>query len=187
MSIRAACILVLAALLPSAHGQEIWRQVTEDGDIRYADRPFAGAEPVVLSGSSRWNPAAPPPPPPAGETAQRSHNAPPPDAAPGNGAELALLRPAAEQTVWGAGGELKVSLAGDLELPPGGRLLLELDGAEAEWLGEPPEIIVNSVWRGEHRLRARLVDAEGRPLASTPEVRFYKREPAVANPPATSP
>lgn len=185
MSIRAACILVLAALLPSAHGQEIWRQVTEDGDIRYAGRPFAGAEPVVLSGSSRWNPAAPPPP--AGETAQRSHNAPPPDAAPGNGAELALLRPAAEQTVWGAGGELKVSLAGDLELPPGGRLLLELDGAEAEWLGEPPEIIVNSVWRGEHRLRARLVDAEGRPLASTPEVRFYKREPAVANPSATSP
>lgn len=185
MSTRAARILLLAALLPSAQGQEIWRQVTESGDIRYADRPFAGAEPVALSGSSRWAPAAPPPP--AGEATQRKQNAPPPGAAPGSGPELTLLQPAAEQTVWGVGGELTVSLAGDLELPPGGRLLLELDGAEAGWRGNPPEVILNSVWRGEHRLRARLVDAEGRELASTPEIRFYKREPAVANPPATSP
>ena len=185
MSIRAARILLLAALLPSAQGQEVWRQVTEDGDIRYAGRPFAGAESVALSESSRWTPVTPQAP--AGEAAQRGRDSPPLDTAPPAGVELALLRPAAEQTVWGVGGEITVRLAGDLELPPGGRLLLELDGDEAQWRGNPPEIVLNSVWRGEHRLRARLVDAEGRELASTPEIRFYKREPAVVNPTATLP
>lgn len=185
MSIRAARIFLLAALLPSAQGQEVWRQVTEDGDIRYADRPFAGAEAVSLSVSPRWTPAAPPAP--AEDATQSERDSRPPDAAAGSEVELALLRPAAEQTVWGAGGELAVSLAGELEPPPGGRLLLELDGAEAEWRGNPPEIVLNSVWRGEHRLRARLVDAKGRELASTPEIRFYKREPAAANPSATFP
>lgn len=177
MNIRAAGLCLLAVLLPSAQGQEIWREVTENGDVRYADRPFAGAVAVALPGSSRWTGGTMP----AREEDDRD-TPKPPDAPGGNGQELLLLRPAAEETVWGAGGELEVTLAGDFELQTGSRLLLDLDGVEAEWRGKPPQVRLNAVWRGEHRLRARVLDAEGRELASSREVRFYKREPSVTKP-----
>ena len=173
MNIRAAGILLLAALLPSADGQEVWRQVSAEGDVRYSDRPFAGAEAVPLRAPLPWAAA----PLPArrhdgGDTAS-------PRAVAGEVPELAILRPSPEETVRAAGGELLVTLAGGFAAPEGGRLVLELDGAEAAWRGEPPELILKEVWRGEHRLRARLLDVRGRELASSPEVRFYKREPSA--------
>lgn len=176
MSIRAAGIFLLVALLPSAQGQETWRHVTEQGDVRHADRPFAGAVAVALPGSSRWAAGTMP------ADGKADGNTAPPDVAHGEEAELVVLRPSAEETVRAAGGELKVSLAGDFEMPPGSRLLLELDDVEAAWRGEPPEVILTAVWRGEHRLRARLLDVDGRELASSREVRFYKQEPSVATP-----
>ncbi len=180
MNIRVAGILLLAALLPSAQGQDIWRHVTEHGNLRYADRPFAAAALVALPAPSGWTGTMVPAPAPATE----SKNTPPADSAHAGLPSLELLRPTEQETVRGAGGELKVLLRGDFEMEHGHRLLLELDGAEAEWMGEPPEVVLNNVWRGEHRLRARLLDEQGRESASSREVVFYKREPSLAESPS---
>ena len=173
MNVRAAGILLLAALTTSADGQEVWRQVSAEGDVRYSDRPFAGAEAVPLRVPPDWVAA---PLPARGKAASGADRTPGPA---GEATELAILRPSPEETVRAAGGELLVTLAGGFAAPEGGRLVLELDGAEAAWRGEPPELILKEVWRGEHRLRARLLDAHGRELASSPEIRFYKREPSA--------
>ncbi|MCY4476633.1 MAG: hypothetical protein OXC70_01395 [Gammaproteobacteria bacterium] len=178
MNIRAAGILLLAALLPSAQGQDIWRHVTEHGDLRYADRPLAGAAPVALPEPSGWTGSM------ARAPAPEAENTPPPDSAHVRLPSLELLRPTERETVRGSGGGLKVMLGGDFEKQSGHRLLLELDGAEAEWMGEPPEVVLNNVWRGEHRLRARLLDEQGRERASSREVVFYKREPSLAEAPS---
>ena len=178
MNIRAAGILLLAALLPSAQGQDIWRHVTEHGDLRYADRPFAAAAPVTLPEPSGWTGTMAPAP------ATEARDTLPQDGANASLPSLELLRPTEHETVRGAGGGLKVMLRGDFEVQPGHRLLLELDGAEAEWLGEPPEVVLSNVWRGEHRLRARLLDEQGRERASSREVVFYKREPSLAESPS---
>lgn len=176
-----AGLLLTAGLLPALQAQEIWRHVDEQGAVHYADRPFAGAVRAELSEASRWS----------GRTAGLPVNEErgPRTAGPqeGAGSELAIMRPGPEETVWGPGGVLKVTLEADREFEPGSRLVLELDGVESRWRGEPPTVKLNEVWRGEHRLRARLLDAQGKELASSEEVRFYKREVSVVQVPNAIP
>lgn len=171
-----AGLLLMAGLLPALQAQEIWRHVDERGSVHYADRPFAGAVRAGLPETFRW----------AGRAADLPRNAErrPKAAGPqeGAGSELAIMRPAPEETVRGSGGALDVTIAADGEFEPGSRLVLELDGAETVWRGEPPTVTLSAVWRGEHRLRARLLDARGKELASSEEIRFYKREPSVVAP-----
>ena len=171
-----AGLLLMAGLLPALQAQEIWRQVDERGSVRYADRSSAGADRVDLPETSRWS---------ARVADVRGNDARGPKAAGQRedaGLELAIVRPAPEETVWGPGGALDVTIGSGREFGPGSRLVLELDGAETGWRGEPPTVRLNQVWRGEHRLRARLLDAQGSELASSEEIRFYKREASVANP-----
>ena len=165
-----AGLLLMAGLLPALQAQEIWRHVDERGTVRYVDRPFAGAVRVDLPETSRW----------AGRAADVHGNDErgPKAAGPRASAEseLAILRPAPEETVRGSGGALDVMIAAGREFKLGSRLVVELDGVETEWRGEPPTVTLSEVWRGEHRLRARLLDARGKELASSEEIRFYKRE-----------
>lgn len=176
-----AGLLLMAGLPPALQAQDIWRHVDERGVVRCADRPFAGAVRAELSEASRWS----------GRTAdlpgyeERGPKAA--GAREGAELELAIMRPASGETVWGAGGMLEVTIEADRELQPGSRLALELDGTETAWEGETPTVTLNEVWRGEHRLRARLLDAQGKELASSEEVRFYKREPSVVKTPNAVP
>ena len=169
-----AGLLLLAGLLPGLpQAQDIWRRAEENGAVRYSDRPFAGAVRLELSEASRWRGAA--------ALAPGHADLRPDTTAPHEGADLkpGIERPAEGETVWGTGGMLEVELGAEFALEPGSRLMLELDGENASWLGEPPVVTLTGVWRGEHRLRARLVDARGRELASSREIRFYKREASV--------
>ena len=171
-----AGLLLMAGLPPALQAQEIWRQVDGSGSARYADRPFTGAVLADLPEMPRW----------AGRAADVSGNEKrvPKAAGPRGGAEpeLAIVRPAPEETIQGSGGALDVTVAAGREFEPGSHLVLELDGVEAGWRGDPPTVTLNEVWRGEHRLRARLLDARGKELASSDEIRFYKREASVAKP-----
>lgn len=169
-------LLLLAGLLPSLQAQEVWRHVDERGSARYADRPVTGAARVDLSETFRWVGRAADVP--GSEALGQRAAGPREDAVP----ELAIVRPAPEETVRGSGGALEVMIAVDREFEPGSRLVLELDGVETGWRGEPPSVTLSEVWRGEHRLRARLLDAGGKELVSSEEVRFYKREPSVFKP-----
>ena len=178
-----AGLLLMAGLLPVTHAQEIWRHVDGRGSARYADRPFAGAVRAELPEASRWSsrPADGPANTEHGpESADPQQGAGPQE---GAGTALAIVRPAPEETVRGGGGALEVTIEAEREFEPGIRLVLELDGVETGWRGEPPTVRLSEVWRGEHRLRARLIDAQGRELASSEEIRFYKREPTVAKVP----
>ena len=171
-----AGLLLMAGLLPVSQAQEIWRHVDEHGSLRYADRPYAGAVPLDLPETSRW----------AGQTTDAPGNEERGPEAAGSLAgaepELAIVQPAPEETVRGSGGALDVTIAAAREFEPGSRLVLELDGVETGWRGEPPTVTLSEVWRGEHHLRARLLDARGEELASSEEIRFYKREASVIKP-----
>lgn len=181
MKTALAGLLLMVGLLPGSQAQDIWRGVDESGAVRYLDRPFAGAVRLKLSKASRWSGPAAVAPGPA--SVQPDTITPQEGAEPGLGIE----RPADGETVWESGGALEVKLGADFALEPGSRLVLELDGENASWLGEPPVVKLTGVWRGEHRLRARLVDAQGKEIASSREVRFYKREASVVKPTQRTP
>jgi len=162
----------LLVLLTQAHGQEIWRQADGQGHVRYADEPFPGAVRVQSPGIAGWRS---PEGPQSSLTAQGEAQAAKQEAALG----LEIASPAASETVWGAGGELEVRLLVNGELQDGSAFSILLDGVEAPWQGEPPVLRLAEVWRGAHRLRARVLDDHGRELAASEEVRFFKREPAI--------
>ena len=176
-----AGLLLMAGLPPALQAQEIWRHVDERGSARYADRPFAGAVRAELSEASRWSGRA------ADLPVNEERGPKAAGAREGAELELAIVRPAPGETVWGAGGTLEVMIEADREFQPGSRLALELDGTETAWEGEPPAVRLSEVWRGEHRLRARLLDAHGKELASSEEIRFYKREPSAVKTPNAVP
>ena len=179
-------LLALAILLappPQSLAQDVWRKVDDDGGIRYADRPFPGAAPMQPPETSRWRA-------PAGSGSDNvSAKEGPQSAAEASAAVSAaaveIAQPVADETVWGVGGALEVRLILDGERPEGARLSLRLNGAEASWEGEPPVLRLREVWRGEHRLKARLMGAEGQVLAASEEIRFFKREPTIS--PAQAP
>ena len=176
-----AGLLLMAGLLPAPQAQEIWRHVNERGSVRYADRPFAGAVRVDLPETSRWTAQA------ADVPGNEKRGPKAAGLREGAGPELAIVRPAPEETVWGPAGALDVTIGSGREFGTGIRLVLELDGAETGWRGEPPTVRLNQVWRGEHRLRARLLDAQGKELASSEEIRFYKREASTVKPVGQAP
>lgn len=164
---------VLLLLPLAAHGQDIWRHDDGQGGVRYADRPFPGAVRMEAPGTARW----------IGRAGSPSESLPDKDesqaATPVSAPMLEIASPAADETVWGAGGELEVRLAIGGDTEDGARISIRLDGAEASWKGEPPIVRLANVWRGEHRLQVRLLDAAGQQLAASEEVRFFKREPAI--------
>ena len=169
---------VLLALPPAAHGQEIWRHDDGQGRVRYADSHFPGAVRIDPPGAASWLARAGP----------TTESPPPQDksqaATPASAPTLEIAWPAADETVWGAGGELEVRLSGGAPIEEDARISILLDGAEAFWQGEPPVVRLANVWRGEHRLQVRLLDAAGQQLAVSEEVRFFKREPAISRTPA---
>ncbi len=174
-------LAILFALMPHAYGQEIWRHVDARGQSRYADRPFPGAIRMELPDAARWHgqreASARQRQPSQGETPAFAAAAPSPPT-------LEIARPKSGETVWGVGGELEVRLTVGGNREDGDRLSLRLDGAEASWRGEPPVLRLAGVWRGEHRLQARLLDPGGRERAASKEILFFKREPAVSPTPA---
>ena len=174
---RAVIGLFLLLVLPSAgQAQDLWRGMGADGELRYSDRPFAGAKRVDLHAAGRWS-GRPTANEESGPVESRTV-----EVAQGEGPQLAITSPAPGETIWGAGGELEVVLDISGELEEGSRMVLELDGAEADWEGELPVVRLKQVWRGEHGLRARLMDSRGRELSSSGEVRFYKRQHSVMRP-----
>ncbi|WP_446831089.1 hypothetical protein [Candidatus Foliamicus sp.] len=170
-------LVILLALLGEARSQEVWRHMDGEGRVRYADRPFAGAVRLQAPAVPRWLGASVADAElPAAQDASASQ---PVASRPLPALEVAY--PADGDTVWGAGGELEVRLIVTGAVEDDVRISIRLDGAEVSWQGEPPVLQLNEVWRGERRLQARLLDAQGRELAASEEVRFFKREPAISS------
>ena len=165
---------VMLVLLSQAHGQEIWRQVDEQGHVRYSDQPFAGAVRMEPLGATAW-------PVRAASTSERlPAQEESQEAAAVTAPTVEIAYPATDETVRGAGGELAVRLLVSENLQEHASFSVLLDGAEASWQGEPPVLLLEEVWRGEHRLQVRILDAAGSEIAVSEEIRFFKREPTVS-------
>ena len=177
-------LVILLALLGEARSQEVWRHMDGEGRVRYADRPFAGAVRLQAPAVQRWLGASGADAElPAAQDASASQPAPsrPVPVLEGPVPALEVAYPADGDTVWGAGGELEVRLIVTGAVEDDARISIRLDGAEVSWQGEPPVLQLKEVWRGERRLQARLLNAQGRELAASEEVRFFKREPAISS------
>jgi hypothetical protein len=185
---RLMCLLVLCLMAVSAGATELWRWVDDNGVVHYSDRPVPGAEKVIIKGAQTFSvPAVP-------DSAASSEDASAEDE-PENGERasyrrFAITQPAREETFWNIEGRLNVSIDVDPAIRGQHALKLYLDGQPVE--GVPPagtSFTVGNVFRGDHTLRASIVDQRGRELVSSQPVRFFVRQTSQLNPnnPATRP
>lgn len=175
---RWICLALLLVLSMNAGATELWRWVDENGVVHYSDRPHPGAERIELQRVQSFTP-----PPMATRDVQPEDSRPSQDRAGSPYTGLRIVSPGEEETLWNIGGELSVEVALQPALRAGHTLRVQLDGDRVVEL--PPgqtRITIDEVFRGEHRLRASVVDDQGRELVSSDPVVFFVQQASILNP-----
>ncbi len=178
---RAVYLAAMMFLATAATATELWRWVDDNGVVHYSDRPFPGAEKVTVGGAQTFSAPAVP-----RSTAEQEEG----DG--GDGAvyeRFAITAPSAGETLWNIEGRLNVSLDVRPAIRGTHELRVLLDGQTVDVPAAATSFTLGNVFRGEHTLRAALVDENGREVAATEPVTFYVRQTSLLNPnnPQTSP
>lgn len=170
-------LLVLALLLaPVVAVGEIYTYTDEDGVVHFTDAPREGAErvdpgtPMVIESRVPSLPSSPAP-------AERS------DDERARYTALEITSPSMEQTLRSNPGEVDVSVRVRPGLMSGDRLQLLLDGDPVS--SEPDgdgRFQLEAVPRGEHTLRARIVDGSGQTRIESEPVVFFLHRASVNAP-----
>lgn len=90
---------------------------------------------------------------------------------------LAIVAPAADETLWNIEGQLNVRISVSPNLIQGHRIRLYYDGNAQDILGTSVQL--TEVYRGVHTLRAEVIDATGRVVTVSDPVRFYVQQNSV--------
>ena len=101
---------------------------------------------------------------------------------------LQILEPTNDQSFWGTGGTVVVRLRAGRPLSEGHKVNYFMDGAKAGSTSSLMQLFADVV-RGEHQLRAEIVDENGVVLTSSDSVTFHMKQQSKLNPnnPANSP
>jgi hypothetical protein len=168
-------LALLCVFAVAAHAEELWRWVDENGVVHYSDRPHPGAERIQLRAPQTFTP------PPVQERPRSQPTDAEADAGP-RYSGLRIESPAAGEMLWNIGGALPVQLSISPALSPDHQLRLFLDGRPVPNIPQATQFTINEVFRGEHQLRAAIVDGNGRELASSEAVTFYVQQTSIQNP-----
>lgn len=173
-------LLLLAAALAAPAAAQVYKTVDEHGNVVYTDQPpTPGAEPVELPGLSIVE-SYRPPALPAGETGAESGEEEVTDIRELRRGyrDFRITSPKPEEHVQGTGNQLVISWDTRYELQPGMMVELALDG-EALPPTRSGSVTVEEVFRGEHIVSGRIVDARNRTIATASPVTFYMRQFSV--------
>ena len=169
---RIALILAGWLLSLAALPQEIYRWVDKDGVIHYADRPgTAGAERVRLQGLNEYE----------AQPANGDTGAGAPEQPAAAYRSLRITRPAPDEVFFG--GDARVSVAAEVDgaLQPGHTVVFLLDGTRLpEAAGLSTEF--GPLERGSHFLRAAVLDQNGEPAITSPQITIHVRQTSIQNP-----
>jgi hypothetical protein len=165
---RSLALPCLWLAVVAADAAEVYRYVDPKNGVEFSDTPRPGAERLVLPESKRT---------PAVSPARPAPGAAPSEAPAGATlayAEVRITDPADQDTVRDNAGNLLVSVSTSPKLQTefGHQLQLLLDGVAVE-TGNSTNFTLAGIDRGAHTLEARVLGAEGTPLASSPTVTFY--------------
>jgi len=167
-------IVILLGLLASGSAlAQAYKWTDADGVVHYSDRPQPGATEVDLGKYSapQGNSLVRKPLP------QRSSTTDDDGARASGYTSLAVVSPAAEQTLWNIEATLSVSLALSPALQSGHRVRVYYDGTPQEVAGLSFQL--QEVYRGAHNLQAEVVDEAGKVLIRSQPSRFYVQQTSV--------
>lgn len=168
----------IAIIVAGAAMAQAYRWVDEDGVVHYSDRPREGAERVQLPSDN-----VRPRPVPASRAAAPQPESTEEDqpSGPFRYETLMVSSPAAEETLWGLGGTLNVTLDLRPALQDGHRIRVYFDG-EARTVTST-SFQIEEVFRGAHNIQAEVVSRNGRLMIRSLPTRFFVQQMSVNRPP----
>ncbi|WP_298773306.1 DUF4124 domain-containing protein [uncultured Shewanella sp.] len=156
--------LFLLLLLSSMANSTVYKWVDKDGQIHYTDKPVNNANPVEFKANTNNHVSLPPVP-------AISTNTPPPSKPVQY--QLTITKPIEEETIRNNNGDLSVIVQIKPRFPSTSRLQLHLDN---QILGKPQTstmFSLKNIDRGEHNIIIKLIDKNGKILASSLPRTFF--------------
>lgn len=168
-------VLLASLLLSGSASAAVYKWVDEQGNVHYGDLPpgQVPAETVKLPGITTYQHRAIP--------QATQPESPAPNAFAGY-TQAEIVQPENGSAVRANDQKVTVVVALEPALQPDHRVAILLDGQQ---VGEPfagVSVQLDGVYRGGHRLQARVVDAAGKTLTETPAVTFTLRKATVIPP-----
>jgi hypothetical protein len=157
--------LCLLLSLPSWGGADVFKWTDDHGRAQYSDRPVAGAEHVPVKMRSEL-----PRPKSSNEAVLATTDLGPYES-------FEIVRPAANETLRSATGEVPISLIVDPAIAQDHHLRLLLDGQPVPGDAQGTQIALKGLSLGTHRIQAAIFDGEGNRIATTAPVDFHLRTP----------
>lgn len=167
-------VVLLLALPVQA---EVYRIVNPDGSVTFTDQPQQGAETVKLPPVSTY-------PAPRVSAPVQASSGQDGESADAGYSSFVVVSPAPETTIRDNQGNvsMQVRVEPALQVEQGHRIQFMVDGVDQ---GEPSAstgVTFQNVDRGSHSLSARLIDAEGKTLMTTPAVTVFVRQASLLSP-----
>jgi hypothetical protein len=168
---RLTGVLLLAALLGTAHAQQVWKWVDKNGLTHYSDQPAPGATRVDLHVQTYDSEQGAIPTSPTSTTRKAK--------APATERNVRITQPSNDETINGTGGTLTVTVQPEPALQAREAILLTMDGQPVAEPGAATSFTVNEVPRGTHTLAVSIVDAKGEAIAHGESVQFHMQLPVA--------
>lgn len=172
---KLACFLMLCLSAAGAQAADVWRWKDANGVVHYSDVQVPGAERIAVQSAPKPGSVATPATPSRAATAQ----AEPEEERIVPYGRCEFSTPKNDETFPNV---TEVNVAVDLQpsLQRGHRVQVLLNGkAVAEWPADAQQFPLADLHRGAYTLAARVLDASGAPLCSTPTINFYVQQAIV--------
>ena len=153
-----------------------YRWVDENGQVHYSDRPVPGAARIELTTARPSAPSADRASLPRPEAPERR------ELPPAAYAGFAVLQPARQETLWGTGGRVDVTLQIRPELQPGHHLGYYLDGEFTDTGSRGTRFQLQNVDRGAHSLQAVILDGRQEEVLRSSTVTFFVQQTSLYYP-----
>lgn len=175
---RRLAALLAVCLVSTVVSAEVYRWKDEDGNLIFSDSPQPGAEKIELK-ETTVVPALTPP--------RRTERKP---AAPATSAytAISITQPGAEETLRNMPTiQFAASLSPPLRTGRGHRVQFFLDGNATGKPLSSTTLTLDNVPRGEHRVEAAVIDADGRELLRSEPRTFFVHQTSIQHPPPANP
>ncbi|MBY6187988.1 DUF4124 domain-containing protein [Marinobacter hydrocarbonoclasticus] len=171
-------ILLAVAILLTPQGlAKIYKWTDANGQVHYSDKPRDGAEVVEVDTSKASTIILAKPGP-----------TPPPQVVEAPSYRIRLTAPEEQATVRDNNGQLDIQIALEPDLLADHRIELLLDGSVVRTVGGGGSFALDNLDRGEHQLQARVIDENGKVLASSAKrTVFLHRHSRLISPPRPQP
>ncbi|MET0069429.1 MAG: DUF4124 domain-containing protein [Candidatus Thiodiazotropha sp.] len=165
---RIGILLITLLMALPLFARDVYKYISEDGEVIYSERYHPGAERIKVTDSKRGSTQ------PQGELSEEELAA-----AAGEYASFSIVSPGDNETIRNDEGSVPVGISLEPGLAEGHVIHLYVDGNKLDSDVKQTQVILQQLSRGTHSLQAKIVNSEGESLKDSNSITFHLRQAAV--------